>query len=376
MRNKAILVYSREMKVMFRDRRLILGVVIVSLVVMPFLMGLIGNLDKIVGSDDTPVDVLVFVNEPPVIDLLQDLDNVRVLTRENLMHDLSESYLIITKENKTYKIEYDSIDRRIARVALEIRNRFENWRDRAVTEALSKNGISPDILNPFLIEMVDSSDEEQKSAFALGLLVPYLVIILLVANSIRAIYIAVGEKQHNTIASLLVSTTPRHSIVIGKSLAIMTFSIIASVLLIIGMVLFANFGFSISSSLSDVRYSMSLAQMGELLVNIMSVALFVSSVIMFLGTLARNSREAGIYTSPLIYISIVLAVFSMSSSNFSTKVYAIPILGNVLAMRDSFLNSLSWIDLLLPILSNLVLFLLFLWGSIKLYNKETVLFRN
>ncbi|MCH8124564.1 ABC transporter permease [candidate division KSB1 bacterium] len=376
MRNKAILVYSREMKVMFRDRRLILGVVIVSLVVMPFLMGLIGNLDKIVGSDDTPVDVLVFVNEPPVIDLLQDLDNVRVLTRENLMHDLSESYLIITKENKTYKIEYDSIDRRIARVALEIRNRFENWRDRAVTEALSKNGISPDILNPFLIEMVDSSDEEQKSAFALGLLVPYLVIILLVANSIRAIYIAVGEKQHNTIASLLVSTTPRHSIVIGKSLAIMTFSIIASVLLIIGMVLFANFGFSISSSLSDVRYSMSLAQMGELLVNIMSVALFVSSVIMFLGTLARNSREAGIYTSPLIYISIVLAVFSMSSSNFSTKVYAIPILGNVLAMRDSFLNSLSWIDLLLPILSNLVLFSLFLWGSIKLYNKETVLFRN
>ena len=376
MRNKAILVYSREMKVMFRDRRLILGVVIVSLVVMPFLMGLIGNLDKIVGSDDTPVDVLVFVNEPPVIDLLQDLDNVRVLTRENLMHDLSESYLIITKENKTYKIEYDSIDRRIARVALEIRNRFENWRDRAVTEALSKNGISPDILNPFLIEMVDSSDEEQKSAFALGLLVPYLVIILLVANSIRAIYIAVGEKQHNTIASLLVSTTPRHSIVIGKSLAIMTFSIIASVLLIIGMVLFANFGFSISSSLSDVRYSMSLAQMGELLVNIMSVALFVSSVIMFLGTLARNSREAGIYTSPLIYISIVLAVFSMSSSNFSTKVYAIPILGNVLAMRDSFLNSLSWIDLLLPILSNLVLFLLFLWGSIKLYNKDTVLFCN
>ncbi len=376
MKNKAILVYSKEMKVMFRDRRLILSVVIVSLVVMPFLMGLIGNLDKIVGSDDTPVDVLVFVNEPPVIDLLQDLDNVRVLTRENLMHDLSESYLIITKENKTYKIEYDSIDRQIAGVAREIRNRFENWRDKAVTEALSKNGISPDILNPFLIEMVDSSDEEQKSAFALGLLVPYLVIILLVANSIRAIYIAVGEKQHNTIASLLVSTTPRHSIVIGKSLAIMTFSIIASVLLIIGMVLFANFGFSISSSLSDVRYSMSLAQMGELLVNIMSVALFVSSVIMFLGTLARNSREAGIYTSPLIYIAIILAVFSMSSSNFSTKVYAIPILGNVLAMRDSFLNSLSWIDLLLPILSNLVLFSLFLWGSIKLYNKETVLFRN
>ncbi len=166
MKNKAILVYSKEMKVMFRDRRLILGVVIVSLVVMPFLMGLIGNLDKIVGSDDMPVDVLVFVNEPPVMDLLQDLDNVRVLTRENLMHDLSESYLIITKENKTYKIEYESIDRRIARVAGEIRNRFENWRDKAVTEAFSKNGISTDILNPFLIEMIDSSDEEQKSAFA------------------------------------------------------------------------------------------------------------------------------------------------------------------------------------------------------------------
>lgn len=374
--NKSILVYSREMKVMFRDRRLIFGVVLVSLVLMPFLMGLIGNLDEIVGSGDNPVDVLILVNEQPVIRIVQELENVRVLNTQSLMYDLAESYILVSKDVNTYKIEFDAMDRRTANVAREIQNRFESWKDAIIVESLSSKGISDKILDPFFIELVDTSDDEQKSAFLLGLLVPYLVIILLVANSIRAIYIAVGEKQNNTLASILVSITPRHSIVIGKSLAIMTFSIISSVLLIMGMVLFANFGFSIDSSLTTMNYSLSVGQMLELLINIISVALFVSSIIMFLGTLARNSREAGIYTSPLIYIAIILAVFSMSTSSFSNQVYLIPILGNVLAMRDSFLNSLNWTNLFLPILSNLILFFVLQWFSVKLYNKESVLFRS
>ena len=376
MQSKTILVFSREIKVMFRDRRLIVGVLLVSLVLMPFLMGFIGNIDRMLGSDDIPVGVLVFVEDDRVFALVQKIENVRIFDSDDLMHDLKDPYLTITKDENIFKIHGDGTDPRLSRVLQEIKQEFESWKETLVLERLAQAGLPKDALSPFAVEFVDMADEGKESALVLGLLVPYLVIILLVANSIRAIYVAVGEKQDNTLASLLVSSAPRRAIVLGKSFAIMTFSILSSVLLITGMVLFANLGFSIDSSVSDINFSLSIGQIIELLINIISVSLFVSSIIMFLGTYARNSREAGIYTSPLIYITIILAVFSISRSAFSTKVYLVPILGNVLAMKDSFLNSLSWLNLLLPVASNLLLFSLLLWGSVKLYNKESVLFRS
>jgi sodium transport system permease protein len=376
MQSKTILVFSREIKVMFRDRRLIVGVLLVSLVLMPFLMGFIGNIDRMLGSDDTPVGVLVFVEDDRVFALVQKIENVRIFGSDDLMHDLKDPYLTITKDENIFKIHGDGTDPRLSRVVQEIKQEFESWKETLVLERLAQAGLPRDALSPFAVEFVDTADEGNESALVLGLLVPYLVIILLVANAIRAIYVAVGEKQDNTLASLLVSSAPRRAIVLGKSFAIMTFSILSSVLLITGMVLFANLGFSIDSSVSDINFSLSIGQIIELLINIISVSLFVSSIIMFLGTYARSSREAGIYTSPLIYITIILAVFSISRSTFSTKVYLVPILGNVLAMKDSFLNSLSWLNLLLPVASNSLLFFLLLWGSVKLYNKESVLFRS
>jgi hypothetical protein len=104
-------------------------------------------------------------------------------------------------------------------------------------------------------------------------------------------------------------------------------------------------------------------------------ALFIASVIMLLGTLARTQREAGVYTAPLTFVAIFLAVFSMSSSEFSLGTYAVPILGNSLAMRETLLDSLSPATLLLAVACNLLLFAALVWLSVRLYHREEVLFR-
>jgi ABC-type Na+ efflux pump permease subunit len=133
-------------------------------------------------------------------------------------------------------------------------------------------------------------------------------------------------------------------------------------MLILGLVLFSRFGLALGPAMDGAGFRLSPGQVVELVPNVMALALFIASVIMLLGTLARTQREAGIYTAPLTFIAIFLAVFSM-------------ILGNSLAMRETLLDSLSPVTLLLAVACNLALFAALVWLSVRLYHREEVLFR-
>ncbi len=139
--------------------------------------------------------------------------------------------------------------------------------------------------------------------------------------------------------------------------------------------LFANLGFTVVRTASEIEFALTLGQIVEITTNISALALFIASIIMLLGTFARTQREAGVYTSPLIFVSIFLAVFSFSSSDFSTPMYAVPILGNSLAMKDTLLGVLSPINLAVTVATNVVLSAALVEGSVALYERESVLFR-
>ena len=376
MRNKSLLVFGKEIKVMVRDRRTIIGVVVVSLVVMPFLMGFIGNIDRLTGSNDTSIRVLLEREDDVLLQALSNQTGIELLRASDLIGTSDKPHLVIRKEGETYKIYRDSTERQLGQVARNIQNAIEDLREKLVLERLAAKGISASELKPFKVETVDTADAERRAGALLGMLVPYIAIILLVTSAIRSLYIAVGEKEKNTLASLLVSNVPRYSIVLGKTLAIMVFAIVSSILLILGMIVMANLGFSIGITSTDVSYYLSFIQIMALVVSLLSLSLLISAIIMLLGSYARSSREAGVYTSPLIFISIFLAVFSFSTTDFGHAVYAVPILGNALAMKDTFLNSLSGFHLILSVATNLLIFLLLVSLSVRIYSRETVLFRE
>lgn len=364
---KAWIVYGKELRVMRRDRRLVIGVTVTSLIVLPALMGLLGRLAAPGSSDTRPVTVRLV--EP------DSLLSAVLTEAPELAPGGATGRITVLRDGVEYRITADRTDQRAWEAAGRLRDALDAARMRMVNAELARRGLPPDVLHPFAVRVVDTSSREGRGVLLMGTLVPYLVIVLLVANAIRALYVAVGEKEKNTLASLLVCNVPRRAIVIGKTLAIMTFAIFASALLIAGMVIFANAGFSLGGGLEDVALRLSPLQIGQLLANIASLALLISSIIMILGTFARTQREAGVYTSPLLFISIFLAVFSFSSADFGLAAHAVPILGNSLAMRETILGSVTATQLAMPVLTCLVLFGGLTWGSIRLYEREGVLFR-
>ncbi len=361
---------------MVRDRRLTISVVVISLFVMPLLMGFIGNIDRLTGAPDRPVAVIVQTGDEVILDALAAMPQVLILRTGPRFEMVDGPSLRVVKEGALYRIYGDGTNAQVWRTVAELKERIEAERDRRVAQALAARGISRSDLRPFEVQVVDTAGPDRRTGILLSVLIPYLAIILLVSNANRAMYVAVGEKEKNTLATLLVSNVPRRDIVVGKILAIMVFSVVSSLLLVVGMILFANFGFSLEGLPDGINYSLTFTQVAQLIVNLSALAFLIAAIIMLLGTYARSAREAGIYTTPLLFIAIFLAVFSFSSTDFGPAAYAVPILGNALAMRDTFLGNLVPGRLLLAVGGNLLVFLALVVATVRMYHRERILFRE
>ena len=374
-RSKTALIFGKEARVLLRDRRLVFGVVMGSLVVFPVLMGLLGRMAR-PGDDGSGVQVVLYNADDLLRDVASQLPGVEVWDQEFPTDEARRGERVSAGRGAGRDwIRAGAGEGAALRVADALEGGLLERREQAVRTALEARGVDPGVLDPFRVERLETADAGQGSAGALAILIPYLAIILLVSNAVRATYIAVGEKEHNTLASLLVTSVPRRSIVLGKSLAVMTLSVTASVLLVLGMVIITKLGFAPVGLESDGTFSLGWVQSWQILVNLGTLALLISGLIMVIGTYARTQREAGFFTAPLLFLSIFLAIFSFSPGDFPLAAHAVPILGNALSMRGAILGDGRWVEVGLAGGVNLACFFLALRIAVGMYERETVLFR-
>lgn len=374
-RSKTGLIFRKEMRVLVRDRRLVVGVVVGSLVVFPVLMALLGRIGR-GGTGDEPVRVVLYNADDRLRSVAEEIGGIELWDGEvPPSADPERPRVSAGRGSGRYWIQARAAERSSWRIATALQSGLEARRVEAARAALEARGVDPALLEPYRIDLLDTSDPGDGSAAALAVLIPYLAILLLVSNAVRATYIAVGEKEHNTLASLLVTSIPRRSIVLGKALAVMTLAVASSVLLVLGMWILTRLGFAPPGLGEGGEFTLGWGQSLQVLVNLGALALLISGVIMVIGTFARTQREAGFYTAPLLFLSIFLAVFSFSPDPFPFGAYAAPILGNALAMRDSILGSGGWAGTGLPVAVDLACFVATIRVSVWMYGRETILFR-
>jgi sodium transport system permease protein len=372
-RSKALLVIGKEMRVLLRDRRLVLGIVLGGLVIFPLLMTLVGSFQQ--GGEDQ-VTVVLYRADERLRAATGRLDGVRVVEVESADPvDLNAPHVSAGLGEGRYWIQAARGAPGHWTVARALESELLAAREGEVEASLRERGVDPGVLRPFSVDVYDPRNGSGGSAGALAALIPYLAIILLVSNAIRATYIAVGEKEHNTLASLLVSSVPRSSIVLGKSVAVMAVAVSASLLLVIGMVLFSSLGLMPGPVPAEGGIRLSPAQVGQVTINLTALSLLISGAVMAIGTFARSQREAGFYTAPLLFLCIFLSIFSFSYGVFAPWVHAIPVLGNALAMKESLLGNPAWALTGLAVVGNLVLFVVLVRACVGMYGRETILFR-
>jgi sodium transport system permease protein len=208
-------------------------------------------------------------------------------------------------------------------------------------------------------------------------LLPMLVIMFLFAGamSIGPESIA-GEKDRNTISTLLITPIKRTELAIGKVLSLSFLSLVSSVSSFIGIIL------ALPALLNLEDQSLSVFSFTDyllILVVLFSTIFVIIGIVSVISAYARSLKEASTYITPIYIITIIVSITTMFSTGANTNflVYVIPIYNAVQSLVGimTFSENIG-IYVLITAISNFIYMIGFVYLLTRMFNSEKIMFKK
>ncbi|PKM55479.1 MAG: hypothetical protein CVU98_12350 [Firmicutes bacterium HGW-Firmicutes-3] len=221
-------------------------------------------------------------------------------------------------------------------------------------------------------------DESKAMGIGLSMILPMLIAILLFAGAMGiGLDTIAGEKERGTMATLLMTPVNRETIAMGKliGLAIVAF-VSAACSFIAIMASLPNVGGMLSGGrdISITSLSFTVFQYVQLLIIMLVLVGMYVGLICITSVRAKSIKEAGTYVSP-IYMIVMFASFSTMFTTGEPALiqFAIPILGNVLAIKQLFMFQLGMDAFLLSTIVSIVITGILILMITRSFNNEKVM---
>lgn len=399
MRAKNIaIVYAKELRDLLRDRRTLRSIVVMPLVIMPLMVQILTRAVRsitesasteifavqVLGGGDSP-GILAQLRadprlriEPATADWQQRIADKKIRAAVRLPDHL-ETDLPAGGGGEVTIYHYEG-EIRSGFATSELDAFFRRLSDTVVRRRLAEHGLSPALLQPFATRRENVAPAARVAGNRIGGLVPYLIVILCFTGALYpAVDLTSGEKERGTMETLLCSPLARIEIVLGKFLMVLTCSLAAVVLACVSLLLSFQLG---GSKAAGGAAALGLTHvdptgMVGVLVMILPVAVLFSSVVLTLGIWARSTREAMSYVAPLMFLIIMPAVIGMlPGMDLNARYALVPILNLSLACREMLSGEWHWPYLGLIFLSMSVYAAAALAVAVRMFNRESVVFRT
>ncbi len=394
--NKALIVYRKELLEVLRDKRTLFTTLLLPLLLYPLLIvgfnaimarqtgileekgGTVAIADSIqnevsrrIVEEFVKIENFTFLPYAETSQSLYESKDIQsiVTLRDSLAVDGLTHYLI--------GIQYDASNERGRLTYDKLKENLRNSETVIVKNQLQLAGVNPNLTEIMSIKGIDTSTSQKKMGMILGMFLPYIMIIMLLtgASTVAADLVA-GEKERRTLETLMVSSVGRKEIVLGKYLTIITLGMLN---LIVNLF---SISFSLRYMLSQQGLEMSGAHMPIkaifiLLAAMLPLATLFAALLLSISTFSRNMKEARTYEQPIMMVSMMLAMISfLPAVELNNLMALIPIVNIALLFKAVMINDYHLSHLLITIISTLILDVFAIWGTIKLFNTESVLFRS
>ncbi len=383
---------GKELKDALRDRRTILAMIVIPIIVLPVLMFLPAFL---ASPERNPVRIAVIQSDNSSDDFLADLASsqihlVRIGRQENMTRLIQNGDYEIgmvlppdfsrilegpdRRATITVYVDQSSVRGTIA-LAL-VQDAITQYANKIVAERLAKTGLPPEALTPIETDL-RSVTVTGTGALFLAILLPLFLGIYAVTGAMYFIMdTTAGEKERKTLEALLTMPVTRTEIVLGKFLIAVLIALLSSVLAILGMiagvvVFSGTIGESSAPSLSISAGNLFLIGSATLV-----LAMTSASLEMVISIFARSFKEAQNFLSPLSIVVVVPAIAMQYMSEQTLRLFAVaPIFNAMLIIRDALLNRASATNLALEFLSAFIYMAIALAVAIKIFNSEKAMVR-
>ncbi len=393
---KVAVVYRKELLEVLRDKRTLFATLVLPVLLYPLLIvgfnAIMTRQTAEMEEQGATIALRDSVNDDVTRMLATDIGSIENFsyvpysqTTDKLYEEKEIQAIISFRDSldaagtRFYRVyvQYDKSKERGRLVYNKLVDSFKISEKKLMKQQLELNGVKPEILELINIREKDTSTAQKKMGMMLGMFLPYIMVIMLLsgASTVAADLVA-GEKERRTLETLLVSSAARQELVFGKYLTIITLSMVNV------FVNLFSISFSLKFMLANSAAEMAGVQMPMsailiLLMAMIPLATFFAAVLLSISTFSRNMKEARTYEQPLLWVAMMLAMVSfLPAVDMSNLMALIPIVNIALLFKAVMINEYTMSHLLITIGSTLVLDVLAIWATIKLFTTESVLFRS
>lgn len=394
------IVYRKELTEWLRDKRTLISTVLVPLLAFPVLMvGMTSLMTVMIGkAEKETAKVMVIGGEdsPQVVAKLREVKDLEVVPyEEDWKKRISEKEIraavdipkgfesaLTNGEAETVKIYFYQGEIKSSFGANHVEKFFDDYRDSVVSSRLASRNLPAAIVRPFEVKQENVAPPEKVSGAALGGLLGYMVILLSMTGAIYpAIDLTAGEKERGTMETILSSPLSRVDLVLGKFFLVLSASLSTAILSIFSMgTSFYLVGHSSAMEKKDAavfQLHIGLSTVLSVFLMALPLAVLFAAALLTIALFAKSYKEAQSYLTPLTFIVVIPAVASLLPGfDLNPKLALVPILSTSLVCKEIVAGTFHWNYILLILASSSVYAAAALFIAVKMFQRESVLFRS
>ena len=397
MDKQILYVYKKELRELMRDRRVRSSAIIGPFLMVFMIMMVMGTAIKAAtNKHNFKVHVVGLDLSNPLIQTLEETKNKDDVKPQLVSISSVDEGKNLLKAGKAaivlqlpqeispgkpiaFGAWYDGKAERSQIAERGVEGAIEKLNQDNVSNLLKDKGIAKETAQPYVLKATDVNEGQGANELLLSM-IPYLVVFLAFVGGVSAASdIIAGEKERNTLETLLISPVPRKKIVIGKFLTLASICLLSSTSGLAGILIASSSKMPGADVLFKGGAGVGPGAVGAiLLVMIPTVALF-ASVLIAVSSYAKNTREAQTYLSLgsiIVSLPTILSQFLGFTEFGSTRwINMVPILNASAAVRNALMGTLDATSLAITAGVSTAIALLGITIAVKLCNREQVLLR-
>jgi len=397
------IVYRKELTEALRDRRTLVSTILVPLLLFPVLSVGFGALAvALVGKAKEEVPKIMILggqDSPTILEGIKKLEKIEVVPtadnwKDQIINKEIRAAVAIPAGFQTNIAAQKSADVKIYNYKGELKSEFasdkidkylKNYEENVVRERLAAKNLAASVLKPFEVTQENVAPPEKVSGATFGGIIGYMVILLCMTGGMYpAMDLTAGEKERGTMETILSSPVSRMHLVLGKFFMVLTAALATAALSVLSMGIsfnvlskYASKPNAPESDAAILVLHLGLKTVLSVFLMALPVAVLFAAVLMTIALFAKTYKEAQSYLTPMTFIVIVPAVAAMLPGvDLTLKLALVPILNVSLLCKELVTGTYHWNFIALIFLSTCVYAAAALFIAIKMFQRESVLFRS
>ena len=397
-------VYQKELLELMRDKKTLMFVVLLPLLIFPLLFGLMGlvmsNVSRQAEAEEHRYVIIHAERAPAFAEALFYHKNFKkVETELTATADLKQAIrddkfdvaivipadFDLSAENlnqSKWQLIHNSSSQ-LDMISKHFNDLLKTFSKKLQQDKLAGLGVSPDkvaaVLEPVTVERMNTAESRENIGEKIGGFIAYLLVPLVLAGaSYPAMDIGAGEKERGTLETLLICPISRTAIVLGKFFTVLTTGLVSAALTVIS---FGGWGYLIGSMagvdvVAKTMETLGFIDLTLILALLLPLSAIFAALLLSLSIYARSYKEAQNYIGPVtmvVFMPLVVAILPGVELNWKTAM--VPVLNVALSIKELVKGTIDYLLLAAVLGSTLLIVAAAIAFCVSWFQKEKVLFR-